>query len=175
MHEDYIHQPPLRRAAMWSLGLDRAPVPPETLAFLSGANEVRARAYASILVAQGVAEQREGGIVQGPRWDEWLGRVQRVRSHWSSGAASDEMASMQRNVWLRVKAGCAARSWKPCDLSKASGVAYYATSRFLAHGKPPLTAVALVLVARALETTAEELMSAPAEPCSARCPVRGIA
>ncbi len=169
------YQPPLRSAALWSLGLEHGAVSPATLAVFAGVDEIRARAYASILIAQGVAMDTPEGLVRGPKWETWAGQTSRSRPPRAACSAADEMASMQRNVWLRLRAACCQRSWSPSDLSKASGVASYAVARVLANGKPPLTAVALVLVARCLGTTAEDLMTIPPGDGSARCSVRGFA
>jgi hypothetical protein len=159
VNEEVRYQPPLRSAAMWALNLDHGAVPHETLAVLAGVADDRAKAYSSILVEQGAALDTPAGLVRGPRFVQWAERTSSARPRGASARVAEEMAAMQRNVWLRVRLACRERQWRPSQLASASGVHGYAIARFLAHGKPPLTAVALVLVARALDTTAEGLMA----------------
>ena len=161
--EDTSHLPPLRAATVWCIELRRGtPVRPETIAQIADVDPARARAYASILIQRRALREGTAGLVPGPAWDEWrsspCGRPTRART---TAQASATMDSLRRAMAANIKATAQRLGWTRSELARRAGVNHRRLSELWLYADPP-TAVELVLLARALGLTVEQLVAPPA-------------
>lgn len=159
---DTSNMPPLRAAMVWCVELRRGtPVKPETLAHVADVEPARARAYASILLARGALVETDSGLVPGPAWDEWCqspcGKVKRATS---DPKAAQIMDCMRRAMAQNIRAAAARMGLTRAELARRSGVNHRRMSELWLYADP-LTAVELVLVARCLGATVEQLVALP--------------
>lgn len=156
-------QPPLRAATVWCIELrpGRA-VPPAMLAQMADVEPARARAYASILIARGALIETPAGLVPGPAWDDWRrsppGRPKRAMG---DAKASNVMDDMRRAMAANIRDMTTAKGWSKAELARRAGIDHRALSRTWLRADP-LTAAAVVLVARTLGVQVEELVARPA-------------
>jgi hypothetical protein len=163
MQTDTSTLPPLRAATVWCVELRRgAPVRPETLAHVADVDPARARAYASILLAKKALVETDAGLVPGPAWDEWC-RSPCGRPHRAAAApqAAEAMDAMRRAMAQNIRAAAARMGLTRAELARRSGVNHRRMSELWLYADP-LTAVELVLVARCLGATVEQLVAPPA-------------
>jgi hypothetical protein len=152
---------PLRAAAIWCVELlPGRPVAVTALAAIAEVDISRARAYASILIARGALTETDAGLVAGPKWDTWRSEPGgRPKVSMAAGAAA--MDDMRRAMSINVRALAASRGWSQHELARQSGADVRSIGRLFTRAVP-LPAAACVLVARALATTVEQLLSPPA-------------
>lgn len=153
------HQPPLRGAVLFSVGLGRGAVTAETLAEMAQVALDRARAFASILVARGALAETKQGFVAGPAWEEWSRKPSRARPHRTSDrGVIAEMDAMRRSIAVRVRSELAARGWSLRELSRRSGVHHQYVVALTRYATPP-PACQLVIIARTLGRSVEDLVA----------------
>lgn len=168
--ETVTYLPPLRAAVLFSISLRRGVVSVTTLANLAQVAPDRAQAFASILVARGAILKVDGGYVAGPAWDEWSGRPSAARPHQgalSSGCvtertAADTMDAMRRTLAANIRAALDARQWSARELARRAGLHMQYVHGIVRYATPP-PAMHLLLIARALETTVEQLATSTAQ------------
>jgi DNA-binding Xre family transcriptional regulator len=152
---------PLRAATIWCVELRPGrPVVVGALAVIAEVEPSRAKAYASILLARGALIETEGGLMPGPAWDAWRSEPG-GRPHGGGCAAAEDMDDMRRAMAINVRALTAAKGWSQGELARRSGIASAYVNRLFTRAEP-LPAIACVLVAKALETTVEQLVQRPA-------------
>lgn len=157
------YMPPLRGAVLWAVGLGRGAVPVATLARLAQVAPERAKAYGSILVAIGALVETPEGFEPGPGWEDWSAKPSRARPHQTTTpAASAEMDVMRRAIAVNVRDQLEQRGWSLRELSRRSGVHVQYVSQLTRYATPP-PACHLVLIARALGATVEQLASRDAQ------------
>lgn len=149
---------PLRAAVLWCVGLRKGAVPVTTLAVIAEVDTARARAFASILLARGALAETPEGLVPGPEWAEWSNMESRARPKGHGAGVEDAMGAMRRRLRANVVALAAQRRWSALELARRTGVPHQYLYRLWRRGVP-LPACALVLVARTLEVTVEELVA----------------
>lgn len=162
--------PPLRAAVLFTINLGRGAVPVETLARLAGVAPDRAQAFGSILVAREALAETAEGYVAGPAWAEWSGTPSRARpNEWAKAgvAVSDQSAlatidAMRRTMAENVRALLVERGWSLRELARRSGLHPQYVSQLTRYSAPP-PACHLVLIARVLGTTVEQLASSTAQ------------
>ncbi|HYE07672.1 MAG TPA: helix-turn-helix transcriptional regulator [Planctomycetota bacterium] len=168
--------PPLRATILFTINLGRGAVPVATLARLAEVAPDRAQAFGSILVARKALVETEAGYIAGPAWAEWSGTPTRARpNEWAQrGAVSDQTAlatidAMRRTMADNVRALLAERGWSLRELARRSGLHPQYVSQLTRYSSPP-PACHLVLIARVLGTTVEQLASSTAQmqPSSGR-------
>lgn len=152
---------PLRAATIWCVELrpGRAVVI-GALAAIAEVEPSRAKAYASILLARGALIETDAGLMPGPAWDAWRAEPG-GRPKCAAAAASGSMDDMRRAMAFNVRAMTATRGWSQNELARQSGADVRAINRLFLRSEP-LPATACVLVARALGSTVEQLVSRPA-------------
>lgn len=152
---------PLRSATMWCVRLrPGTPVAIGALAAIAEVEPSRAKAYASILLARGALVETPAGLMPGPEWDAWAAEPG-GRPKCAGAAAADSMDDMRRSMAVNVRSMTAAKGWSQHQLARHSGADVRAINRLFTRAEP-LTTAASVLVARALGTTVEQLVSPPA-------------
>lgn len=158
--ESLIYVPPLRAAVLWAIGLDRGAVPVATLATLAHVARDRAHAYASILVARQALAERPEGYVRGRHWSSWSAQPCRSRPAKATATGVEEQSEAMRQMRLaiarNVQRALDVRGWSIYELGKRSGVKHqhlYPLTKYATL--PPVCQ--LLLVARALESTVEDL------------------
>lgn len=168
--EPVTYLAPLRGAVLFSISLRRGAVSVPTLANLAQVAPDRALAFASILVARGAILKVDGGYVAGPAWDEWSGRPSAARpNQWArpgvsitDRAASEAMDAMRRLLATNVRAALEARQWSARELSRRAGLHMQYVHALVRYATPP-PAMHLLLIARALGTTVEQLATSTAQ------------
>lgn len=152
---------PLRAATIWCIELRPGrPVAVNAMAAIAEVETSRARAYASILVARRALVETDSGLLAGPAWEEWRSEPGGRPKHGQS-EASDEMDAMRMAMSINIRSAVAERGWSQRELARRAGIADAYINRLFVRSDP-LPAVALVLVARALGTTTEQLVQQPA-------------
>lgn len=152
---------PLRSATIWCVELRPGrPVVIGALAAIAEVEPSRAKAYASILLARGALIETAGGLMPGPAWDTWRAEPG-GRPKCAAAAAAGCMDDMRRAMAINVQALTADKGWSQNELARQSGADVRAINKLFTRAEP-LPATACVLVARALETTVEQLVSRPA-------------
>ena len=152
------YQPPLRRAVLYLVGLDRGAITPPVVAEIAEVGEVRAKAYLSILGNAQALIEDESGWIRGPGWASWASKPTRSRPTATMHAADAvaDMERMRRTIALRVIERTKERQWTLRQLASRAGVHHqFLNMLSRRHRTPP--AVQLLLIARALDTTVEDL------------------
>ena len=161
------YEPPLRGAVKFLFGIDRGAVSTDLIAEMAQTTPSRSAAYASILIANHVLRETRLGLVRGRGWEAWNGKPARSRPRESACAHGIEVDGMRRSIAIRVQQELAARNWSMRELARRAGIRH----QFLVllrrrHRTPP--ACQLILLARALGTTVESLVTVPASPAEMR-------
>jgi DNA-binding Xre family transcriptional regulator len=143
---------------LYLVGLDQGAITPPVVAEIAEVGEVRAKAYLSILGnAQALIESPDGWV-RGPGWQSWSSMPSRSRPTATkiSTTAVADMERMRRTIAMRVIERTQERKWTLRQLADRAGV-HHEFLRLLRrrHRTPP--ALQLLLIARALDTTVEDL------------------
>lgn len=158
------YQPPLRGAVLFAMGLGRGAVTAETLAELAQVATDRARAFASILVAREALTETPQGYVPGSAWKVWSSRPSRARPHQTSDRqVIAEMDTMRRSMAARVRDEMRSRGWSVVEMGRRSGIDHRCISKLTRWSIPP-PATALIVLARTLDLSVEDLVAIPAAP-----------
>lgn len=151
------HLPPLRWATLEAMRHGVA-VPVETLARLAEVEESRAKAYLSILVANGILAETTEGVVAGPKWSTWsANQAPSHQAHGGSDSAAEVMRKMRIHLRSQVQTIMDQRGWSTRFLATRAGVAVGYVAKLRARGQPP-PACELALIAKALESSVEALL-----------------
>ncbi len=156
--DSFAYLPPLRGAVLRLVASKEMPITAVALAAAAQVTEVRARAYASILLKCRALRVGPLGYETGPKWSDWSSRITRARPHTGGNPSSAAMDAMRRPLATNVTRLREAKEWSSCRLAREAGIDLRTVRRLETRCCPP-PFPAVVMIARALGVQVEELIA----------------
>lgn len=159
MREGTAYVPPLRFAVRWCIESAKgAGITVDVVATIAQVAQDRAAAFLSILTARGaLTPDGPGRFVAGPAWGEWVAVPSKSRPKRGGSAAAEEMDQMRRTLCRNIAARRLALGLSQAEVARRAGIYHVYVQRAEKFHDPP-PACALVLLAKALGATVEQLV-----------------
>lgn len=151
--------PPLRFAVRWCVESAKgAGITTDSVATIAQVALDRSAAFLSILTARGaLVPEGPSRFLAGPSWDEWVSVPSKSRPKRGWSAAADEMDRMRRAIGKNIAARRLSLGISQAEVARRAGIYHVYVQRAEKFCDPP-PACALVLLAKALGTTVEQLV-----------------